>query len=144
MIGKLRLPVAAALLIGLAAPLAGETAAGRPAPPPSAPIGGLSEAERQLFAASVGKCWNAGALTGAALTREVTVALNLRPDGTPDTASIRRIAPASGGMPGVAEAYEAARRAIIRCGAAGFDLPDRKYVAWRRVELTFAAAVGTR
>ncbi|MEM9438259.1 MAG: energy transducer TonB, partial [Pseudomonadota bacterium] len=31
----------------------------------------------------------------------------------------------------------AARRAIIRCGATGFDLPREKYDQWRQIEMTF-------
>jgi hypothetical protein len=34
-------------------------------------------------------------------------------------------------------AFDAARRAIIRCGAKGFDLPAEKYAQWREVEMTF-------
>ena len=36
-----------------------------------------------------------------------------------------------------AQAYEAARRAIIRCGAKGFDLPREKYDHWRDIKMTF-------
>ena len=32
---------------------------------------------------------------------------------------------------------EAARRAIIRCGARGFELPPEKYEQWRDIEMTF-------
>jgi len=34
-------------------------------------------------------------------------------------------------------AYEAARRAVIRCGARGFPLPADKYDQWREIEMTF-------
>ncbi|MEM6478789.1 MAG: energy transducer TonB, partial [Pseudomonadota bacterium] len=34
-------------------------------------------------------------------------------------------------------AFEAARRAIIRCGAKGFDLPSEKYDQWKEIEMTF-------
>ena len=34
-------------------------------------------------------------------------------------------------------AFEAARRAILRCGASGYDLPADKYDQWREVEITF-------
>ena len=33
--------------------------------------------------------------------------------------------------------YEAARRAIIRCGAKGFQLPPEKYEQWRNIEMEF-------
>ena len=32
---------------------------------------------------------------------------------------------------------EAARRAIIRCGASGYNLPVEKYDQWRDIEMTF-------
>ncbi|MDZ4134880.1 MAG: energy transducer TonB, partial [Paracoccaceae bacterium] len=35
------------------------------------------------------------------------------------------------------QAYEAARRAIIRCGATGFKLPAEKYDQWRNIEMVF-------
>ena len=34
------------------------------------------------------------------------------------------------------QAFEAARRAIIRCGATGYDLPIEKYEQWREIEMT--------
>ncbi|MXW85570.1 MAG: hypothetical protein F4Z55_06505 [Boseongicola sp. SB0667_bin_21] len=36
-------------------------------------------------------------------------------------------------------AFEAARRAIIRCGSKGFQLPVEKFDQWREVEATFNA-----
>ena len=35
------------------------------------------------------------------------------------------------------QAYEAARRAILRCGAKGYDLPADKYAQWQDIEITF-------
>lgn len=35
------------------------------------------------------------------------------------------------------QAFEAARRAILRCGATGYDLPAEKYGQWRDIEMTF-------
>ncbi len=37
-------------------------------------------------------------------------------------------------------AYEAARRAILRCQGEGFPLPAEKYEQWRMQELTFDPA----
>ncbi|NNK78019.1 MAG: energy transducer TonB, partial [Litoreibacter sp.] len=34
-------------------------------------------------------------------------------------------------------AYEAARRALIRCGARGYNLPVDKFAQWQDVEITF-------
>ena len=35
------------------------------------------------------------------------------------------------------QAFEAARRAIIRCGSNGYDLPREKYGQWQNIEMTF-------
>jgi hypothetical protein len=42
----------------------------------------------------------------------------------------------------VRTAYEAARRAILRCQRGGFPLPAEKYEQWREVEMTFDAGGG--
>ena len=34
-------------------------------------------------------------------------------------------------------AFEAARRAVLRCQRGGFDLPIEKYDHWRDIEMTF-------
>jgi hypothetical protein len=44
----------------------------------------------------------------------------------------------SGGSSAAArQAFEAARRAIIRCGASGYDLPAEKFGQWQTIEMTF-------
>jgi hypothetical protein len=42
-----------------------------------------------------------------------------------------------GSEAGARQAFEAARRAIIRCGATGFPLPPEKYDQWRSIEMVF-------
>jgi hypothetical protein len=37
----------------------------------------------------------------------------------------------------VTSAFEAARRAIVRCQGSGFPLPPEKYEQWREVLMTF-------
>jgi hypothetical protein len=58
-------------------------------------------------------------------------------DGVPDAGSIRMIRFEGGTEAGARQAYEAARRAIIRCGARGFSLPADKYAQWRNIEMEF-------
>ena len=58
-------------------------------------------------------------------------------DGRPDTASIRLLSSSGGSDAAARQAFEAARRAVIRCGARGFDLPADKYSHWQDVEMTF-------
>jgi DhnA family fructose-bisphosphate aldolase class Ia len=57
--------------------------------------------------------------------------------GRPDIASIRMLSHSGGSATAARQAFEAARRAIIRCGADGFDLPREKYEQWRDIEMTF-------
>ncbi|MFN3146875.1 MAG: hypothetical protein ACE368_17275 [Paracoccaceae bacterium] len=59
------------------------------------------------------------------------------PDGRPDTATIRLIDFSGGSDAAARQAFEAARRAVIRCGARGYDLPADKYEQWRDIEMTF-------
>lgn len=58
-------------------------------------------------------------------------------DGTPITGSIRMASFSGGSEAAARQAFEAARRAIIRCGARGFDLPAEKYGQWQEIEMTF-------
>jgi len=49
-----------------------------------------------------------------------------------------RLVGATGGSDEQARAaFQSARRAILRCGASGYDLPADKYDRWRDVEVTF-------
>ena len=57
--------------------------------------------------------------------------------GVPDSGSIRLVTFSGGTEAGAQQAFEAARRAIIRCGARGFPLPVEKYSQWRDIEMTF-------
>jgi hypothetical protein len=78
-----------------------------------------------------------GSLSTDALGTTVVVQVSMNQDGTPMSDSIRLVS-SSGGSGGAAQqAFEAARRAIIRCGARGFPLPVEKYSQWRDIEMTF-------
>ena len=61
----------------------------------------------------------------------------MQPDGRPDAGSIRLTDAEGGSDAAVERAFDAARRAIIRCGQDGYDLPRGKYDQWRDVELIF-------
>lgn len=97
----------------------------------------LTAGEKDGMRVAVQNCWNTGSLSSDALNTVVTVAFEMSEDARPIEGSIRMI-DATGGSSGAAtQAYEAARRAIIRCGARGFGLPSEKYASWRNVELVF-------
>jgi len=83
------------------------------------------------------RCWNVGALSSDALQVTVTVAVTVAQSGVPDAGSVRMIGFQGGTEAGALQAYEAARRAILRCGAKGFQLPQEKYDQWREIEMEF-------
>lgn len=122
----------------LAAALGETDAQGTSSPQPEAPAGPpMTDGERDALRLSVQRCWNVGALSSEALGVTVTVAFSMNPDATPEAGSLR-MAGASGGSDAAArQAYETARRAILRCGADGFDLPSEKYEQWRDIEMVF-------
>jgi len=83
------------------------------------------------------KCWNVGSLSSEALGTTVVVTVSMSEDGRPDVASIRMTGYSGGSADAADRAFSAARRAIIRCGANGYDLPFEKYEQWRNIEMTF-------
>jgi hypothetical protein len=85
----------------------------------------------------VQQCWNVGSLSTEALGTTVVVSVRMGEDGRPDNGSIRMDSFSGGGDAAARQAFEAARRAIIRCGANGFNLPADKYDQWRDIEMTF-------
>lgn len=124
-----------AIAAAIAADMANDTPpAGQPAARSGTPLTG---GEREALRVAVQDCWNLGSLSSAAQRVVVTVGVSMSPDGLPIVDSIRQIS-ATGGSGGAAQqAYEAARRAIIRCGRDGYGLPPEKYDQWRDIEMTF-------
>lgn len=86
---------------------------------------------------AVNACWNVGSMSMEALRTTVVVRFNINPDGKPDAASIEMIDAAGGSGAAATQAFETARRAIIRCGAKGFPLPPEKYETWKVFEIEF-------
>ena len=106
-----------------------------PATAPSGPP--MTAGEKDGLRVAVQACWNVGSLSSEALLVTVTVSVELGQDGKPDAGSMK-MTEYEGGSDGAArQAYEAARRAVIRCGANGFKLPPEKYDQWRSLELVF-------
>jgi hypothetical protein len=105
---------------------------------PNAPSGPpLTSGEKDALRVAVQQCWNVGSLSSLALETTVVVAVSLSQDGKPVTSSIRQIGSEGGTAASVKQAFETARRAIIRCGARGFQLPGDKYEQWKDIEMTF-------
>ena len=105
---------------------------------PSTPSGPpLTSGEKDTLRVAVQQCWNVGSLSSVALETTVVVAVSLSQDGKPIISSIRQIGSEGGTSASVKQAFETARRAIIRCGASGFQLPSDKYEQWKDIEMTF-------
>jgi hypothetical protein len=104
--------------------------AGAPAGPP------LSQGERDAFRVAVERCWIVDPGSPAASVT-VIVGMRMTRDAKPVTASISLLGAQGGDDGAVRTAYEAARRAILRCGNDGFPLPAEKYQQWAQVEMTF-------
>lgn len=105
------------------------------APEPSGPP--LTHGEKDALRVEVAQCWNVGALSTEALNTIVVVGVSLGQDGKPDVNSIRMLSSTGGSADSARKIYNTARRAIIRCGSNGFNLPPEKYDHWRDIEMTF-------
>ena len=104
----------------------------------SAPTGPpLTGGEKDAFLVDVRRCWNVGALSTAALQAKVVVRFELSREGKPDVGSIQMTGFEGSSRVVAKQAYETARRAIIRCGATGYKLPIEKYEQWKTVNITF-------
>lgn len=100
----------------------------------------ITRSEKGAFILGIQKCWNVGALGTDALLVSVIVGFEMeQTTAKPVTGSIRMISSTGGSGDAVKRAYDAARRAIIRCGINGYDLPLDKYDQWREVQVSFNA-----
>ncbi|KAG1649083.1 hypothetical protein GQR58_029327 [Nymphon striatum] len=99
----------------------------------------ITRQEKGALILGIQKCWNVGALGTDALQVSVVVGFEMEKDAKPILGSINLISSKGGSGAAVEKAYQAARRAIIRCGASGFNLPLDKYNRWREVEVSFNA-----
>ncbi|MBK1690554.1 hypothetical protein CKO37_24000 [Rubrivivax gelatinosus] len=76
-------------------------------------------------------------MSSEALATTVVVGVEMEQDGTPRPDTIRLLSWSGGSEDAARRVYDSARRAIIRCGSAGFPLPPEKYARWRDIEMTF-------
>jgi hypothetical protein len=51
--------------------------------------------------------------------------------------SLNLISAEGGSGRAVETAFQAARRAVLRCEQGGYDLPEEKYEHWQRIEMVF-------
>ncbi|WP_170331188.1 energy transducer TonB [Ruegeria arenilitoris] len=97
----------------------------------------LTSGEKDAMRLAVSRCWNVGSLSTDALSTVVVVGFSLNRDGTVVGGSLRLLDSSGGSAGAEKQAFDAARRAILRCGARGYDLPADKYEHWQDIEITF-------
>ena len=95
----------------------------------------MTGGEKDAFRLAVNACWNVD--PGAEWARvTVTVGFSLGQDGRV-VGDVRMISASGGNDAQTSTAFQAARRAILRCGSSGYKLPPEKYDQWQNVEITF-------
>ena len=67
----------------------------------------------------------------------VTVGMEMDPSGRVVSSSLRLIGSEGGSASAADTAFQAARRAIMRCQNDGYQLPQDKYDQWKTIEMTF-------
>jgi hypothetical protein len=97
----------------------------------------LPAAGKAALATKIQNCWNVGSLSAEALQVSIKVSVNLAENGMPEPESITMVSHNSTNEAAAKQAFEAARRAIIRCGAGGFELRPDEYEEWRTITLEF-------
>jgi|GEM_PF-1911042 len=96
----------------------------------------ITGSERVTFLLAVSGCWSVDVGSEAARVT-LTVGFELSRDGKV-IGDVQMLAATGGSDAAINSAYQAARRAVLRCqSTGGFQLPDDKYEQWRQVEMTF-------
>ncbi len=116
-----------------APPTARRTLAPRLAPA----SGRQSSSEADGLRLAIQQCWNVGVLSTDAQQVTVTVAFSMTPSARHKQGTIRIVSASGGTETAIQQAFDAARRAIIRCEGDGYGLPADKYDAWREIQITF-------
>ncbi len=97
----------------------------------------LSAREHEGLKRAIQNCWNIGSLSDAARFIVVTVEVELDLSGRPIPGSLELLNTTTGPEEARMRAFEAARRAVLRCLNQGYELPRDKYESWRKVEIEF-------
>lgn len=79
----------------------------------------LTDLEADRLTSAIAPCWNVGALSVTALRATVVLSVQVDATGLPDAESIAFVEGSMGSETDKRQAFEAARRAVIRCGARG-------------------------
>ena len=89
------------------------------------------------FPQNIAQCWNHGALPAEAQGIRLLLSVALADTGLPEAESIRLVEASPGSADAVEQAYQAARRAILRCGRAAVARPAPAELHGRTLEITF-------
>lgn len=108
----------------------GAAAANIPQGPP------MSGGEVEGLRIAINRCWVTSTLSTEAMNTTVTLRVEMSEDGKPTAIEMTNF---EGGSRSAADrAFEAGRRAVIRCaGSTGYDLPPEKYGQWNVLNLIF-------
>ena len=116
--------------------VAAAVAAAQVAETPAAPSGPpMSAGEKEGLRVAVSACWNVD-VGGRSADTVVTVGVSLDRTGKV-SGNVRLISSEGGDRASTTTAFNAARRAILRCQKDGYQLPADKYEHWKEVEMTF-------
>lgn len=131
--------IAAALAEATAEPAAETGGQDLPEGPP------MTAGEMEGLRVAINKCWNIGSLSTAATTVKVSLRVEMSEDGSPRIETIRMTGYQGGDEAAAQQAFEAAKRAVIRAvrgcgGAPGYDLDPAKYDQWNVMNLNFDAS----
>lgn len=96
----------------------------------------MTGSEREGFRVAVNRCWN---VDPGSVAARVTIVVGFSLDQSGKVlGDVRQISADGGDAGAVRTAFQAARRAILRCqNPNGYQLPAEKYGQWKDVEITF-------
>ncbi|MCT4683195.1 MAG: hypothetical protein N4A39_05640, partial [Roseicyclus sp.] len=97
-------------------------------------------AAREGFRVAVSQCWNVGSLSTEAQRTTVVVGVDMSREGRPVDGTLRLVSYEGGSQSAAQQAFEAARRAILRCGTDGYGLPAESYAHRRQGARVFNPA----
>ena len=97
----------------------------------------LNAGELAAVMARLKECWNVGVLSSAALETTVFVSFEMTRDGRPIESSLSLDGFEGGIERDAQSAYLAAKRAILKCGNSGYNLPLEKYDLWAKMQIEF-------
>ncbi len=97
----------------------------------------LTQDEIASFMVQVRACWNTAALPEEAQDVGVLVGFSMTSDAEPIPNTFEMIEATDTDPDRADLAFLAARRAVIRCGEDGYDLPAAAFPYWERVQINF-------